>query len=54
MNVALVGATCTAGSRILAELARRGHQVTAIVRNPDQVPELDGVTATKGDANDQA
>ena len=54
MNVALVGATGNAGSRILAELASRGHQVTAIVRNPDQVPELDGVTATKGDANDQA
>ena len=54
MNVALIGATGNAGSRILAELANRGHSVTAIVRNPDQVPSLPGVTATKGDANDQA
>ena len=54
MNVALIGATGNAGSRILAELANRGHSVTAIVRNPDHVPSLPGVTATKGDANDQA
>lgn len=54
MNVALIGATGNAGSRILAELANRGHSVTAIVRNPGQVPPLPGVTATKGDANDQA
>jgi len=54
VNVALIGATGNAGSRILAELANRGHTVTAIVRKPDQVPSLPGVTATKGDANDQA
>lgn len=54
MNVALIGATGNAGSRILAELTNRGHSVTAIVRNPDQVSQLAGVTATKGDANDQA
>jgi hypothetical protein len=54
MNVALIGATGNAGSRILAELANRGHTVTAIVRNPAQVLSLPGVTATKGDANDQA
>jgi len=53
MNVALIGATGNAGSRILAELANRGHTVTAIVRNPNQVPLLPDVTATKGDANDQ-
>ena len=54
MNVALIGATGNAGSRILSELASRGHQVTAIVRNPDRVRQLEGVTATKGDANDRA
>jgi len=53
MNVALIGATGNAGSRILAELANRGHSVTAIVRNPGQVPSLPGVAATKGDVNDQ-
>ncbi|SHI47603.1 hypothetical protein SAMN02745194_00484 [Roseomonas rosea] len=34
MKVALIGATGNAGSRILAELAARGHEVTAISRNP--------------------
>jgi putative NADH-flavin reductase len=51
MKVSLIGATGNAGSRILAELARRGHHVTAIVRQPEKVPQLDGVTAQKGDAN---
>ena len=51
MKVALIGATGNAGSRILAELARRGHRVTAIVRHPEKVPQLDGVIAQKGDAN---
>src|SRR5258707_8068376 len=51
MKVSLVGATGNAGSRILAELARRGHHVTAIVRHPDKVPQLDGVIAQNGDAN---
>jgi putative NADH-flavin reductase len=51
MKVSLIGATGNAGSRILAELARRGHHVTAIVRHPDKVPQLDGVIAQKGDAN---
>jgi uncharacterized protein len=51
MRVALIGATGNAGSRILAELARRGHQVTAIVRHPERVPHLDGVVAKQCDAN---
>jgi len=51
MKVCLIGATGNAGSRILAELARRGHHVTAIVRHPEKVPQLDGVIAQKGDAN---
>ncbi len=40
MNVALIGATGRVGSRIAAELLKRGHPVTGIVRN------LDGVTPT--------
>jgi uncharacterized protein len=51
MKVSLIGATGNAGSRILTELTRRGHHVTAIVRHPDKVPQLDGVIAQKGDAN---
>lgn len=53
MRVALIGATGNAGSRILTELVRRGHTVTAIVRNPDAVPKLANVQAQKGDVYDQ-
>lgn len=34
LKIALFGATGTIGSRIAAEAARRGHQVTALSRNP--------------------
>ena len=51
MWVSLIGATGNAGSRILAELARRGHQVTAVVRHPERVPRLGGVVAKQCDAN---
>jgi putative NADH-flavin reductase len=54
MTIALIGATGHIGSRILAELVARGHMVTAIVRNPEKVPALPGVTALKGDVYDQA
>ncbi|MCR0981570.1 NAD(P)-dependent oxidoreductase [Roseomonas populi] len=51
MNIALIGATGNAGSRILAELSRRGHQVTAIARKaPGALPE--GARFQAGDAND--
>lgn len=53
MRVALIGATGSAGSRILHELVQRGHQVTAIVRNPERVPSLPGVTAKQGNVLDQ-
>ena len=53
MKVALIGATGRAGSPILQELARRSHQVTAIVRNPEKVPATANVTATKGDVADK-
>ena len=53
MNVALIGATGNAGSRLLAELTRRGHTVTAIVRHPEKVPAQPGVTAKKGDVFDR-
>jgi len=52
MDVALIGATGNAGSRILAELTRRGHAVTAIVRNPERVAAQPRVTPRKGDVSD--
>jgi uncharacterized protein len=54
MKIALIGATGNAGSRILAELTRRGHRVTALARHPDKVPALPGVTRAKADADDVA
>ena len=54
MKIALIGATGNAGSRILAELSRRGHAVTAIARDPAKIPALKGVTPLKADANDAA
>lgn len=54
MKIALIGATGRAGSEILKELVRRGHAVTAIVRNPEKVPPAANVTARKGDVFDTA
>lgn len=53
MKVALVGASGQVGSRILAELVRRGHQVTAIARNPEKIAAHAGVTPRKGDVFDK-
>src|SRR3954451_21325377 len=53
MKIAVVGASGNAGSRIVAELSRRGHHVTAIARKPDKIAVLPQVTAVKGDAHDQ-
>ena len=51
MKVVLYGASGMIGSRILRELASRGHEVTAVVRNPDKVT-AEGVTVVKGDVTD--
>ncbi len=53
MKVALIGASGFIGSRLLAELSGRGHAVTAIVRNPQKVALLPGVTAVAGDIFDR-
>src|ERR1700733_11097313 len=53
MKVALVGASGNGGSRLLGELSRRDHQVTAIARNPATTAKLPGVTAKKGDVFDK-
>ncbi|WID94379.1 NAD(P)-dependent oxidoreductase [Bosea vestrisii] len=53
MKIALIGATGFIGSRLLTELTSRGHQITAIVRNPEKVPQGIGVTAKTGDVYDK-
>lgn len=52
MDVALLGATGAAGSRILRELSNRGHQVRALSRHPEATPALPGVTPSAIDAAD--
>jgi len=52
MKIALIGASGNAGSQILAELSRRGHQITAIARHPEKIAALPGVTPVKGDVYD--
>ncbi len=52
MKIALIGASGFVGTAILKEASARGHTVTAIVRNPDKVEKLPGVTAVKADVTD--
>lgn len=53
MNVVLYGASGMIGSRVLEELLRRGHKVTAAVRNPEKITAA-GVKAVRGDITDSA
>lgn len=54
MKIALIGASGFVGSALLKEAAYRGHAVTALVRYPDKVEKLAGVTAVKADVTDGA
>ena len=54
MKIAVIGASGNAGSRITAELARRGHSVTAIARHPEKIAAQTNVTPSGGDVMDQA
>ena len=51
MKIALIGASGQVGSRILAELTRRGHPVTAIARDTSKIATLPLVTKAVGDAD---
>lgn len=52
MKIALIGASGFVGTAVLKEAVSRSHSVTAIVRNPEEVEKLPGVTAIKLDASD--
>jgi putative NADH-flavin reductase len=54
MKIALYGATGMIGSSILKEALSRGHQVTAIVRDPGKLSPADHMTVVKGDVLDTA
>jgi putative NADH-flavin reductase len=55
MKIALFGTGGTIGSRIAAEALRRGHQVTAVVRDPAGFAakaKADGINVVQGDVTD--
>jgi uncharacterized protein len=54
MRIAVIGASGNAGSRIVAELAGRGHIVTAIARRVEKIASLPNVSPRQGDVSDQA
>jgi len=39
MKIAVLGATGPSGIQVVKEALARGHEVTAVVRNPDKVTE---------------
>lgn len=49
-HIAILGATGRAGSRIAAELLRRGHTVTGIARNVAQAEARPGLAFVEADA----
>ena len=50
MNIALIGATGFVGAAILQEALNRGHDVTAIVRNPEKLQAHPKLHPQKGNA----
>lgn len=54
LKIALFGATGMIGSRIAAEAARRGHRVSALVRDPARVAAGANVVAQRADLLDVA
>lgn len=49
MKIAIIGATGFVGSGIVSESLERGHDVTAIVRNPDKLPTHPKLKGVKTD-----
>lgn len=54
MNIVVFGAGGRAGRRTVAEAHRRGHQVTAVVRDPARHGDLAGARVVAGDVTDAA
>ena len=54
MKVAVIGATGNTGSRITAELRKRGHHVRAVVRDLGKIHSTDGLEVASSDLSDVA
>jgi putative NADH-flavin reductase len=53
MKIALIGATGNVGTRLISELRRRGHQVTAVARHPEKLDRQDGVNPAVADVQNE-
>src|ERR1700688_1864160 len=53
MKIALIGATGNVGTRLISELRRRKHPVTAIARHPETLGRQDGVNPVAGDVQNE-
>lgn len=53
-KIAVIGAKGTIGGRVVAEAVSRGHEVTAVVRDPASYTAPEGVAVVAGDALDAA
>jgi putative NADH-flavin reductase len=54
MKIALIGATGFVGSAVLQELLQRGHEVTALVRDPAKLAAQPKLHVVQADAQDAA
>jgi len=55
MRITIFGAAGNLGSRIVTEALSRGHDITAVVRNPDRAHDLPAAVKVRcGDASDAA
>jgi len=53
MKIARVGATGIVGTRLISELTRRGHHVTAIARHPEKLQGQASVSPVSGDVQNE-
>src|SRR3984893_1469178 len=54
MKIALVGATGNVGTRLISELTRRGHHVTAIAHHPEKLQGQAAVRPVLGDVQNES
>jgi putative NADH-flavin reductase len=54
MKIALIGATGYVGAALLEEALNRGHQVTALVRHPEKLPQHANLDVQQANVHDVA
>ena len=54
MRILVFGATGLTGKEVVKAALGRGHQITAFVRSPEKLDDIDGVDVVEGDITDAA